>query len=107
LVVGGASEVLENIITTDLASTIAEGHPTRTVTIHPNPAKDMVSITLPNTLPAGTRARLFDATGRAIAVRVERQADQLRMDVSPLAPGAYTVEVNGEGLHATGRLVKQ
>lgn len=107
LVVGGASEVLENIISTDLTSAIAEGPPTRTVAIHPNPAKDMVSITLPGTLPAGTRARLFDATGRAIAVRVERQAEQLRMDVSTLAPGAYTVEVYGEGIRATGRLVKR
>ncbi len=107
LVVGGASETLENIISTDLTSGIAANNGTLVMDIFPNPAKDLVSIALPHGMRTDPNMRLTDATGRTIAVRTERTGDLLRMNVSALASGMYTIEVSGNDQVATGRLVKE
>ncbi|MBS1581501.1 MAG: T9SS type A sorting domain-containing protein [Bacteroidetes bacterium] len=72
----------------------------------PNPAADAVRVRLPYTAGAGTRVDLFDATGRTVGASVRFTSDGLLLDVSPLAPGSWTLRVTNADQVLTGRFVR-
>ena len=67
----------------------------------PNPARSATRLTV--AAPPGTRvhATVYDALGRAVAQRDDVTGD-LRLDVSRLASGVYTVRVHTGGAHTGG-----
>ena len=107
LVVGGDSEPWEYIISTDLAAGVATREAAPTLEVFPNPAQNFVSIAVPHNMAASTTARLTDAHGRTVVLAATRIGGRLRMDISKLASGIYTIEVFGNDAVAQGRLVKE
>lgn len=74
-----------------------------TLSVHPNPARQIVSITLPN--PDGTLT-LFDATGRQITQR-RTSSTQTTVDVSTLPQGIYLLQYTSPRGTTTTRFVVQ
>ena len=76
---------------------------------YPNPAADRISIPLPGVLAGDARLRITDARGGVCADGPVRQAGGLlSVNVSNLAPGAYTYRITASGsVIASGKFVKQ
>lgn len=73
----------ENIFITTVSSDDGQPHPHA----YPNPVKDLLYIPLPQPV---TRCQVVDQRGLLICDRlVNRQGDQLQLDVSQLKPGVY------------------
>ena len=80
----GAFETCSTGIAVDEAQGIA---------IFPNPAPDLVSITVPSgTIITGIE--LIDGQGRVVLRKVERPLDLARVDISDLASGLFTARVS-------------
>ena len=70
--------------------------------LYPNPASSNVEVVLDERLADG-QVRLFDPSGRMVLT--QRFNERLvRLDVSNLAPGLYTVAVTGAGARSIKRL---
>ncbi len=73
----------------------------------PSPVADRATARLVLTAPADVRARVIDALGRSVAVvfdgRLPAGTHALAVDASSLAPGAYVLRAEGEGVRATRR----
>jgi hypothetical protein len=67
-----------------------------TVSIYPNPAKDVLNIDLFATRTQNTSIKLMDMSGRLvkqIQLRSEAGMNQVKVDLRELAEGIYTVQV--------------
>ncbi|HRO40553.1 MAG TPA: FG-GAP-like repeat-containing protein [Flavobacteriales bacterium] len=87
--------------TTGIASTDAGP----VLRLHPNPAQDLVSLT--GALPQGaTVAEFIDVAGR-VCLKADLLNAGSPIPVATLAPGAYTVRVQGDHAVANATFVKQ
>lgn len=78
----------------------------RELTIAPNPATGVFTLTLPMGLGTGARALVFDAVGKQVSSRsITNGAERITMDLSAQPEGLYFVELTAEGFHAVQRLV--
>ena len=75
--------------------------PFTTMLIAPNPATDILRVTLQTALR--TNAQVLSVDGRTIAVPITQQAHALELDVRFLAPGPYLIRTE----QGTARFVKQ
>lgn len=108
LVMGGAFTMpLSHVASVDFTTGMDKPASVPALTVMPNPTIDAATIMVPPTLGANAAIRITDTAGRLVNAPAQHQGDRLRVDVSALAPGAYTIEVSGNGLVSTGRLVKQ
>lgn len=65
------------------------------IALHPNPATDRLTITLEDGASANTTIQLLDVQGRTILTRA-MHGESSTLDITTLAPGAYTVRIVGE-----------
>ncbi len=107
LVVGGASETYDHIISTDLTASIHDELRTEARSTYPNPAMDRVNVTLPPTLSANAVLRIVDQGGRTVAVPFERNAERLSLDVRGLAKGRYHIALSDAEDAVVASFVKQ
>lgn len=67
-----------------------------TISIYPNPSNQIVYISSQSKINS---VELFDLTGRLISARVEKQNNQVMLDVSMLDKGLYTIAIkSAEGV---------
>jgi len=79
---------------------------TQDISVYPNPADNMINISLPLKTDNG-KATLFDHLGTAIKVLEIQNATQLfQMDVTTLAPGIYYLEVATQSNRYIKKIVK-
>ena len=77
-----------------------------TVSIHPNPATNEVTITLPETIEA--EVRVFDISGKLLIFHADAFiANNYTLDVSALPAGAYFIRLNTEAGTVTKKLLKK
>jgi hypothetical protein len=78
------------------------------VQIQPNPARDILFVTLPDLSAGQTQVRLLDLNGKVwISQSMEAGAGTLQLDLSILPKGLYFVRVENEGTVHLKRVVVQ
>lgn len=107
LVIAGASEAYANIASADVTTGINDRPAKLTFAVTPNPAVDMVTVQLPETMQSNTSVRVLDARGRVVDLHVERNDRQIRVNARALAAGQYHIEASDGSAVATGTFVKQ
>lgn len=76
--------------------------------LYPNPANNIVEISLVNTAESISKIVLFDMLGKAIKSVPVQSNENIRLDVSNLTKGVYLVEINTENnLKTIKKLVVQ
>jgi Subtilase family/MBG domain (YGX type)/Secretion system C-terminal sorting domain len=77
--------------------------------LYPNPASDKVTVTLPQGVLNAKTLSLFDASGRAFAVKQVRQiaGNRVELDVSGLANGYYLLRYEEAGVMKAVRFIKE
>ncbi len=76
-----------------------------TLTIYPNPAYEFINVELPVGV-GNTEIRVFDTSGRQVMITKSDTFGQVKMDISVLISGIYTINiVSGKNVF-TGKLVK-
>jgi len=78
------------------------------ISIHPNPARDEITIVYPfeSSIANQASVELINAVG-LVAKRVMLTSEQSRIDVSSLQPGVYVLRFESDGLVSVKRLVIQ
>lgn len=76
------------------------------LSIYPNPAHDILTIELPSSAEPVTQAIIYNSLGQIVMSR-EIKAGSGQVDISPLSPGVYFIEVFLNDRIARARLVKQ
>ncbi len=107
LVVGGSSQQLHHIISTDLTTGIAPELAVLGLQLFPNPTVDRLSITIPRSMTTTTRVHVIDASGRQVNTDPRTIADRIELDTHALTAGTYVVELSDGSHTATGRFVKR
>lgn len=98
----GCTSAMSNVVNVLLMS-VLEGTGLRTVTIHPNPARNTITLDLP--VAGRTRVDVTDAQGRT--VKSMALAGTAILEVGDLPNGMYTVRCTGTDVSSTGRFVKE
>lgn len=72
------------------------------ITLYPNPASGFVTLSFGNNeAPAGLHIRVYDISGRQVAVPVAAKGTGgIQLDVSALSPGMYRMRLEGPGITA-------
>ncbi len=65
--------------------------------VYPDPTQDKINITFKEGIPYDRQVRLFDMNGHELRVNLQSESDDVRMDLSSLAPGIYFVRI-GDGV---------
>ena len=76
------------------------------ISIYPNPAKDLIYVTLPTEEFNNTTIELYDAIGKLILVENVVSKTTL-VSLNNLAKGIYTVRVISEKSHTINRIIKE
>lgn len=100
------AEVIIGNTTTGIAELLSTAGPS--LNISPNPAKDIINISLPSAAAGNFEVQVYTLQGRVIKKETIQNAEQgaIKMDVSNLAPGAYMIIVQNEQNAWSGRLVR-
>jgi Secretion system C-terminal sorting domain len=75
------------------------------VVLFPNPAKDIINISLANTLNTAT-TNIYDVTGKLILNKNLNSAES-QIDISQLQTGIYFIKIKTENASTTKRFIKQ
>ncbi len=67
------------------------------VRIHPNPARDQLSIVLPTDVFRSGKAGVFTMDGRQVAGPLALQGPRTTLNVGALAPGCYLLRIDADG----------
>lgn len=73
----------------------------------PSPAKDQITVRCPGTDLATAMLRVVDLSGKEVKVQMERQKEQVLLDLQSIAAGSYVVQLSAEGHSFHGRFVKE
>jgi Secretion system C-terminal sorting domain len=76
------------------------------LSIHPNPAHDVVTFTPPYDTRTG-QVTILDVLGRVHEYSVTNKVGTIAMSITDLPPGAYFVTLQGEQWQAHGRFIKE
>jgi len=93
----------------DISTGLADAEPSGTFRLWPNPAMDALWIEVAQARGAAVQVMVRDLTGRLVIARGSLQANaqgQLLLDLSPLTPGTYVIEVQANGQRWSRRVVK-
>lgn len=93
-----------NISTSTLS--INESVPLRSITIYPNPAKDIFYVNIGNPENEEFSLTIYNAIGAVVKSEKLKQNNQ-QINISGLNNGIYLVEVNSENMHKTEKLIIQ
>jgi hypothetical protein len=75
------------------------------IQIYPNPTSNILFVNLP---PAQTGTlNLYDLTGKLVMQLQQNQISNQRIDLSPLAPGMYTLAYTGNGNSLYAKVIKE
>jgi hypothetical protein len=109
LVMGGAfTGVLSHLASTDITTGFEPMPAVRgALEIHPRPAHELVSLTLPDIDISAAEVRVLDLQGKVCAVPVRRQGKQVVLDLAALSSGTYIVQVAIGDRYYTDRLLKE
>jgi hypothetical protein len=79
------------------------------LTIHPNPARQLVTFTIDNPKPGPVRIKVFDTSGRVVSAGFSAPlpagTQRLNLDAGMLPPGVYPVRVEAAGRTFTAPLI--
>lgn len=107
LVLAGASDAYNHVISTDIETGITPIDGRIDVRVSPNPVTDDVRITADAMSLRTADVTVLDAAGRRVSPAMERQSGALLIDASELTSGTYTIRIKAtEGL-STARFVKR
>jgi uncharacterized repeat protein (TIGR01451 family) len=100
------AEVMIGNTTTGIAELLSTAGPS--LNISPNPAKDIINISLPSAAAGNFEVQVYTLQGRIVKKETLQNIEQgaITMDVSNLAPGAYMIIVQNEQNAWSGRLVR-
>ncbi|MGR6088632.1 MAG: T9SS type A sorting domain-containing protein [Arcticibacter sp.] len=79
------------------------------ITVFPNPFSDFVQIMLQTESEGKLRVSVIDVTGRVVKLQEEFTKigfNGFQLDLQSLAPGSYSLLLEGDSLHSLSRLVK-
>ncbi len=111
LVMAGAftanmGQALAHIAELDLATGVAQAPTLGRLVLFPMPVTDELFVQADEADLAQAAVGLLDAAGRRMGAPLQRQGDRLRLDVSGLASGSYTIRVASGQRVWTGSFVK-
>jgi PKD repeat protein len=89
------------ILTTSMNDISATGF-----TVYPNPAADVISLQLANTVQDAT-IEILDVSGKKMMSHSSHSGKQMTVDVSSLSQGVYFIRMNAAGCIHTGYFIKQ
>lgn len=105
LAANGCDSVLTtNIIVTP--NTVGEGWPDAIITLSPNPANDLLTLSTVGMLETDATVSIMDLFGRRV-LSTNFQAGSMTIDVSDLSAGQYIVEIRNAEKFAARRLLKK
>lgn len=76
---------------------------TNGLSFYPNPASDFMVIDNPS--GATVNIRVSEITGKTVVLKEFQNRKKIRVDTQMLPVGLYLVELFGDGIHKTGRLI--
>ncbi len=91
-------------ITLNVGTLSVDDNWVQSLSIYPNPAKDIINIKLNNY--QNTSATLYDISGRLMFEK-KLNSDISSIDVSNLNNGMYLLKINAENKTITKRVIKQ
>lgn len=78
------------------------------LSVFPNPAQDMISISTGSRVKGQLSLVIFDASGRIVSrQQLNGGKDSLQADISGLAPGLYLLQLTGNEVNGRGKLLKK
>lgn len=89
-------------VPTGPVTSVREIETVRAWSVYPNPARDEISITLPQTVDGFSNIKILTLTGEQLMA--SRQSD--RIDISRLPAGAYILQTETAGIIANRRFMK-
>lgn len=109
LIMGGDfSAQFPHVAVTELATGIApEMGPSLALELFPSPAKDHVSLRCSGADLSKALVRVVDLNGQEVRVMMERQGEQVLLDLKPIAAGSYVVQLHTGGRSYHERFVKE
>ncbi|MBS1623902.1 MAG: T9SS type A sorting domain-containing protein [Bacteroidetes bacterium] len=75
------------------------------VSIYPNPSTGVVYVRSAEGMDAATTVVVYNMLGEAMGVNTVAQAGALKLDMSNLAHGVYTIDIVKNGAHTTKKVV--
>ena len=111
----GNPQTVDDVITDacdcqgDFTTGLADAEPSGALRLWPNPATDALWVEVDQTRGAAVTVIVRDLTGRLVITQGSLQANaqgQLLVDLSPLTPGTYVIEVQANGQRWSRRVVK-
>lgn len=88
-----------------LLSVREEAAPVSVSSVYPNPARDVVTISLRENV-TGASVHVFDDQGHQVLSAVGESGSSIRLGIAGLANGAYMVRIDGKGKSYSGRFTK-
>lgn len=83
-------------------------HLFKNVNIFPNPAKEVLNVTLPAEIATGVSYEIYDVNGRKVRTAVKGvDAENLSINVSDIAKGVYILKLNSNEGSSSYKFVKE
>ncbi|MBS1686374.1 MAG: T9SS type A sorting domain-containing protein [Bacteroidetes bacterium] len=76
-----------------------------TVAVYPNPTTGIVYVRSAESTDAATTVVVYNMLGETMGVNMVTQAGALKLDISSLAGGVYTIDIVKNGAHTTKKVV--
>jgi hypothetical protein len=89
----------------DTISTVAEVSDISTISVYPNPAKDLITVKISDQNSLGSNIELYNQVGQKVAFQKIAQL-QFQMDIASLSRGVYYVIINDGKSKNVSKLVK-
>ena len=99
----GNTMYLDNILVNDQAISIEENE-LEGVKVYPNPTKDLVSISLELDKSAVATVVVMNNLGQVVLTNSQETSGELKVDLSNLSTGIYTIKLDVEGKTSTQRV---
>jgi Pregnancy-associated plasma protein-A/Secretion system C-terminal sorting domain len=100
-----SSAALSAVALPDTISTVAEGSNMSTISVYPNPAKDLITINISDQNSLGSNIELYNQVGQRVALQKIAQL-QFQMNIASLNRGVYYVIINDGKSKNVSKLVK-
>ena len=79
-----------------------------TISLYPNPADKEVYLTLDNTDLGNAEAVIYDIQGKVVKVfEIKESENNVKLDISSLASGTYTIMISNDKTKVTKKLIKR
>jgi len=93
---------------TELITDIEELEVQNLFTIYPNPAKEVVQLSFPNTIPKDLSFSLMNSQGQVLVENsLPQQQDSYSLSVASLSEGIYFIQVQSDDLFAVKKIIVQ